>query len=79
MTLHIYMPQPVSLRSINMLHLVSSEPGQDFKGQATTVRSNVKLWPHHDVTTYMLEPISLQSINFLHLMVSEKQPGQDSF
>ena len=35
MTLHTYNPQPMSLLSINFLHLVLSEilPGQDFIGQ----------------------------------------------
>ena len=35
MTLHIYTPKPISVSTINFLHLKVSEiqPRQDFKGQ----------------------------------------------
>ena len=49
MTLHTYNPQPVSLPSINFLHLTVSEiwPGQDFIGQSHY--SKVKPRSGHDV------------------------------
>ena len=49
MTLHTYTPQPMSLPSINFLHLTVSEiqPGQDFKGQGhySKVKGQIKVRP----------------------------------
>ena len=49
MMLHTYTPEPMSLPSINFLHLTVSEiqSGQDFIGQGHY--SKVKLRSHHDV------------------------------
>ena len=45
MMLHIYIPQPMSLPSINFLHFTFSEiePRQDLTVKVTTARSKVKL------------------------------------
>ena len=50
MAWHPSNPQPVSLPSINFLHLTVSKilPGQNYKGQGTA-RSKVKSRSHHDV------------------------------
>ena len=47
MTLHTYTPYPVSLPSINFLHLTVSEiwPGQDFIGQGGKVKGQIKVTP----------------------------------
>ena len=49
MMLHTYNSQPMSLPSINFLHLQVSEilPRQDFRGQGHC--GKVKSWPHHDI------------------------------
>ena len=49
MTLHTYTPEPMSLPSMNFLHLTVSEiqSGQDFIGQGHY--SKVKLRSHHGV------------------------------
>ena len=54
--LHTYNPQPMSLPSINFLHLMVSKtkPGQEVK--VTTTRSKVKSRSHHDLA--QLHPIT---------------------
>ena len=49
MTLHTYTSKPMSLPSINFLHLTVSkiQPGQDFIGQGHN--GKVKSWSDHDV------------------------------
>ena len=51
MTLHTYNPQPMSLPSINFLHLmvVKIQPGQEIIGQGhyAKVRGHIK--SHHDI------------------------------
>ena len=54
MTLHTYNPQPISLASINFLHLMGSEiqPGQDFIGQGHyKVKGEIKVKDEIKVTT----------------------------
>ena len=50
MMLHTYNLQPMSLPSINFLHLTVSEiqPGQDFIGQGHYARSKVKSRSYHE-------------------------------
>ena len=71
MTLHTYNLQPMSLRSINFLHITvfEIEPEKDFIGQGHY--GKVKSRSHHDVAHLHPQPMSLPSINFLHLTVSE--------
>ena len=49
MTMHTYIPQPMSLPSINFLHLTISKiwPGQDFIGQGHygKVKGQIKVTP----------------------------------
>ena len=49
-TLHKYNPKPMTLPSINFLHLTVSEikPRQDFIVKVTKARSKVKSRPYHD-------------------------------
>ena len=51
MILHIYTPLPMSLPSINFLHLTIShiQPGKDFKNQGQYSKIKSQSMPHHDV------------------------------
>ena len=56
MTLHTFTPKPMSLPSINFLHLIVSEilPREDFTGQAHY--GKVKSMSHHDIAH--LQPLT---------------------
>ena len=60
MTLHTYIPEPMSQPNINFLHLTASEilPGQIFKVKVTTARSNLKSRSHHD-TAHLQPPANV--------------------
>ena len=51
MTLHTYTPYPMSLQSINFLHLqfLRYNPDNIFKLKVTAARSKVKSRSHHDI------------------------------
>ena len=71
MTLHTYNSQPMSLQSINFVHLTVPRysPDKMLLARSLLRRSN----QGHTMTlhTYNSYPMSLPSINFLHLMVFE--------
>ena len=75
MMLHTYTPLPMSLKSINFIHITVFEiqPRQDFKVQGHYGKVKGHTMMLHTYTPY---PMSLPSINFLHLTVSEIQPVQ---
>ena len=69
MTMHTDIPQPPSLPTINLLHLMVSEilPRQDFIGQGHYGKGQGQTKMLYN---YNSQPMSLSIINFPHLMFS---------
>ena len=72
-----YTQQPISMPTLNILHLTISEINlrRDFKGQGHNSKFKSKC--HQDSADLNFHLMPQPSVNFLHLKVLEIQPTQD--